>query len=162
MFRLLKKEKGSDVVAVVDGVIKSIEYVDDQVFSKGLIGQGIAIEPSTTVVKAPCDGVLHVVFPTGHAFGITDAFGIEYLIHIGIDTVNLNGEGFRLKVAQGQHVKKGDSLVEVDFAFIKEKGLSSDTLVLVTTSQDEYALERKVKEGQSVTTQDVLFHCEKK
>ena len=59
-------------------------------------------------------------------------------------------------------MKKGDSLVEVDFAFIKEKELSSDTLVLVTTSQNEYALERKVKEGQSVTTQDVLFHCEKK
>ena len=69
MFRLFKKEKGSDVVTVVDGVVKSMEYVDDQVFSKVLIGEGIAIEPSSTVVKAPCDGVLHVVFPTGHAFG---------------------------------------------------------------------------------------------
>lgn len=161
MFSFLKKAKGTDVHAVVNGIVKPLAQVEDQVFSKGLIGQGVAIMPTDSIVKAPCDGTLSVVFPTGHAFGITDENGLEYLIHIGVDTVNLNGEGFTLKVEQGQQVKAGDPLVKVDFDFIRSKQLPVDTMVLVTTPKDTCEFILKVSDQQSVNDQDVIFHCEK-
>lgn len=162
MFSFLKKEKGTKVHAVVKGKIKPLEEVEDQVFSKGLIGQGIAIMPEDSIIKAPCDGTLSVVFPTGHAFGITDADGLEYLLHIGIDTVNLNGEGFTLMVEQGQAVKAGEPLVKVDFSLIKEKNIPTDTMILLTTPKDSCSFTVMVENNQSVSEQDVIFKCEKR
>lgn len=162
MFSFRKKKSGTDICAVVQGTIKSLDQVEDQVFSKGLVGQGIAIIPQDAIIKAPCDGTLSVVFPTGHAFGISDASGLEYLIHIGVDTVNLKGEGFTLMVEQGQQVHKGDPLVQVDFSFIKESGLPVDTMVLVTTPKDTITFTSQVRDGQVVSCDDILFHCEKR
>lgn len=161
MFHFLKKKKGTDICAVVKGTVKDLEQVEDQVFSKGLIGRGIAIIPEDCLIKAPCDGTLSVVFPTGHAFGIQDADGLEYLIHIGVDTVNLNGKGFTLQVKQGQKVHQGDVLVKVDFDLIKEHHLATDTMVLVTTPKESCSFTCNVRDGQSVTSETALFHCEK-
>lgn len=162
MFQFFKKKKSIEVNAVVKGKVKNLSEVEDPVFSKGLAGRGIAIVPEGEVFKAPCDGVLTAVFPTGHAFGITDEFGIEYLIHIGIDTVNLGGEGFQCLVKQGQKVKKGDVLVKVDLSILKEKGLHTDTMVLVSTPEEQCDLRLMKNQGDIVDTTDVIFCCEKK
>jgi len=162
MFSFRKKAKGTDICAVVKGTIKPLDQVEDPAFSKGMIGQGIAVIPEDSIIKAPCDCTLNVVFPSGHAFGFCDADGLEYLIHIGIDTVKLNGKGFHLLVEQDQRVKKGDPLVEVDFHYIKEQKLSTDTMVLVTTPKESLTFTLCASAGAFVSEQDVLFHCEKR
>lgn len=164
MFNFLKskKSKGTDICAVVKGKVKFLEKVDDPVFSKGAVGQGIAIEPQESVITAPCDGTLTVVFPTGHAFGLVDEKGMEYLIHIGVDTVNLKGKGFQLLVEQDQKVKKGDELVKVDFDFIKKNNLHTDTMVLVTTPKENIKFDVVCHEGDIVDSGDTLFKCETK
>ena len=164
MFNLFKskKSKESEICAVVKGKIKPLEKVDDPLFSKGSVGQGISIEPQDSTIIAPCDGTLTVVFPTGHAFGLTDDKGMEYIIHIGVDTVSLKGQGFQLLVEQDQKVKKGDPLVKVDFDFIKANNLYTDTMVLVTTPKESVQFDITCHEGDLVSAGDVLFKCEKK
>lgn len=156
-----KKKKGNDLIAVAPGTIKALQDVEDQVFSQGLIGQGCAIIPQGDTIYAPIAGTLTVVFPTGHAFGITGEDGLEYLLHIGIDTVNLKGEGFTLLVEQGQKIHQGDPLVKVDFALIKEKGYPIDTLILITSPKEQYEWKMIAQYNHQVQKDDVIFHCEK-
>ena len=117
-----------DVVALAD--------VNDPVFSSGAMGQGIAVKPSQDVVYAPADAEVTIVFPTGHAYGLRTANGAEILIHVGIDTVSMNGEGFNQKVAQGDKVKAGDVLGTFDSAKIAAAGLDNTTMVIVTNTAD--------------------------
>ena len=117
-----------DVVALAD--------VNDPVFSSGAMGQGIAVKPSQDVVYAPADAEVTIVFPTGHAYGLKTANGAEILIHVGIDTVSMNGEGFNHKVAQGDKVKAGDVLGTFDSAKIAAAGLDNTTMVIVTNTAD--------------------------
>lgn len=117
-----------DVVALAD--------VNDPVFSSGAMGQGIAVKPSQDVVYAPADAEVTIVFPTGHAYGLKTANGAEILIHVGIDTVSMNGEGFNHKVSQGDKVKAGDVLGTFDSAKIAAAGLDNTTMVIVTNTAD--------------------------
>lgn len=162
MFQFLKKKKEVEVGAVVKGTVKNLNEVKDPVFANGLAGRGIAIVPKEGTFKAPCDGVLSAVFPTGHAFGITDEKGIEYLIHIGIDTVSLNGEGFQCMVSQGQTVKKGDILAQVDLKVLESKNVSSDTMVLVSTPEEQCNITYTKKKDDEVCAGDTIFCCETK
>ena len=100
------------------------------------MGQGIAVKPSEDVVYAPADAEVTIVFPTGHAYGLRTANGAEILIHVGIDTVSMNGEGFNHKVAQGDKVKAGDVLGTFDSAKIAAAGLDNTTMVIVTNTAD--------------------------
>ena len=117
-----------DVVALAD--------VNDPVFSSGAMGQGIAVKPNEDVVYAPADAEVTIVFPTGHAYGLKTSNGAEILIHVGIDTVSMNGEGFNHKVAQGDKVKAGDVLGTFDSAKIAAAGLDNTTMVIVTNTAD--------------------------
>ena len=117
-----------DVVALAD--------VNDPVFSSGAMGQGIAVKPSQGVVYAPADAEVSIAFPTGHAFGLKTTDGAEVLIHVGIDTVTMNGEGFEAKVAQGDKVKAGDVLGTFDSNKIAAAGLDDTTMVIVTNTAD--------------------------
>lgn len=162
MFLWVKKKKMNDVTAVVKGTVKPLEQVDDPVFSKGLIGRGCAILPEDGHVYAPVTGTLSVVFPTGHAFGIKAADGSEYLIHIGIDTVNLQGEGFQVQVQQGDQITQGSQLVEVDLELIKAKGYQSDTIVLLTTPENQCTFQMKAAAKDHVQKESILFTCEMK
>ena len=117
-----------DVVALAD--------VNDPVFSSGAMGQGIAVKPNEDVVYAPADAEVTIVFPTGHAYGLKTSNGAEILIHVGIDTVSMNGEGFNQKVAQGDKVKVGDVLGTFDSAKIVAAGLDNTTMVIVTNTAD--------------------------
>ena len=118
------------------GNVVALSNVNDPVFSSGAMGQGIAVKPSQDVVYAPADAEVTIVFPTGHAYGLRTANGAEILIHVGIDTVSMNGEGFNHKVAQGDKVKAGDVLGTFDSAKIAAAGLDNTTMVIVTNTAD--------------------------
>ena len=118
------------------GDVVALSNVNDPVFSSGAMGQGIAVKPSQDVVYAPADAEVTIVFPTGHAYGLRTANGAEILIHVGIDTVSMNGEGFNHKVAQGDKVKAGDLLGTFDSAKIATAGLDNTTMVIVTNTAD--------------------------
>ena len=118
------------------GDVVALSNVNDPVFSSGAMGQGIAVKPSQDLVYAPADAEVTIVFPTGHAYGLRTANGAEILIHVGIDTVSMNGEGFNHKVAQGDKVKAGDVLGTFDSAKIAAAGLDNTTMVIVTNTAD--------------------------
>lgn len=119
------------------GQIVKLENVEDASFSKGLLGKGVAILPSEGKLVAPCDGFVTTLFPTGHAIGITSDEGYQILIHVGTDTVQLNGQHFTKKIEQGARVKKGDVLVEFDIDAITQKGYRIITPIIITNT-DEY------------------------
>lgn len=118
------------------GEIIPLEQVEDKVFSSGTLGKGVAIRPTEGLVTAPFDGTISAVYPSKHAVGITSDTGVDLLVHIGIDTVQLAGAGFITKVKQGQHVTVGQPLVEFDIAAIQRAGYSTTTPVLITNSAD--------------------------
>ena len=124
------------IISPIVGQAVALENVNDPVFSSGAMGQGIAVKPSQDVVYAPADAEVTIVFPTGHAYGLRTANGAEILIHVGIDTVSMNGEGFNHKVAQGDKVKAGDVLGTFDSAKIAAAGLDNTTMVIVTNTAD--------------------------
>ena len=142
--RLTEEAVTGNLVSLSEGVIQTpivgdvvaLSNVNDPVFSSGAMGQGIAVKPSQDVVYAPADAEVTIVFPTGHAYGLRTANGAEILIHVGIDTVSMNGEGFNHKVAQGDKVKAGDVLGTFDSAKIAAAGLDNTTMVIVTNTAD--------------------------
>ena len=131
------------------GDVVALENVDDPVFSSGAMGQGIAVKPSQGVVYAPADAEVSIAFATGHAYGLKTANGAEILIHVGIDTVTMNGEGFEQKVAQGDKVKAGDVLGTFDSNKIAAAGLDDTTMIIVTNTAD-YASVTPVASGSVV------------
>ena len=131
------------------GDVVALENVDDPVFSSGAMGQGIAVKPSQGVVYAPADAEVSIAFATGHAYGLKTAKGAEILIHVGIDTVTMNGEGFEQKVSQGDKVKAGDVLGTFDSNKIAAAGLDDTTMVIVTNTAD-YASVTPVASGSVV------------
>ena len=155
--RLTEEAVTGNLVSLSEGVIQTpivgdvvaLSNVNDPVFSSGAMGQGIAVKPSQDVVYAPADAEVTIVFPTGHAYGLRTANGAEILIHVGIDTVSMNGEGFNHKVAQGDKVKAGDVLGTFDSAKIAAAGLDDTTMVIVTNTAD-YASVTPVASGSVV------------
>lgn len=155
--RLTEEAVTGTVVSPSEGVIQTpivgdvvaLSNVNDPVFSSGAMGQGIAVKPSQDVVYAPADAEVTIVFPTGHAYGLRTANGAEILIHVGIDTVSMNGEGFNHKVAQGDKVKAGDVLGTFDSSKIAAAGLDDTTMVIVTNTAD-YASVTPVASGSVV------------
>ena len=129
---------GEVLLAPLDGEVKPLSEVADQVFSSEAMGKGIAIVPTEGKVYAPADGEVTAFFNTGHAVGITTEKGAQIIIHVGMDTVQLEGQGFSPKVKQGDKVKKGDLLLEFDIDYIKGQGYSVETPVVITNS-DKYA-----------------------
>ena len=134
------------IVSPIVGQVVDLKDVNDPVFSSGAMGQGIAVKPSEGVVYAPADAEVTIAFATGHAYGLKTANGAEILIHVGIDTVSMNGDGFDQKVAQGDKVKAGDVLGTFDAAKIAAAGLDDTTMVIVTNTAD-YASVTPVAEG---------------
>ncbi|CQR47477.1 PTS system glucose-specific EIICBA component [Paraliobacillus sp. PM-2] len=132
-----------DVTSPMDGEILSISDVPDQVFSQKMMGDGFAVNPSSGKVVAPVTGKVLNIFPTKHAIGIQAENGLELLIHIGIDTVQLKGEGFTQKVEEGQEIKQGDLLMEVDLDYIANNAQSTVTPVIFTNLQEGQSIEVK-------------------
>lgn len=134
--------KGSllKVQSPLQGEVKELSTAVDPVFAQGVMGQGVLIQPTEGVLTAPVNGVISVLFPTKHAVGIVSEDGVEMLMHIGMDTVNLEGKGFAAHVNQGDKVKVGDKLISFDMDVIKEAGYVTETPVIVT-NQDAYQID---------------------
>ncbi|WP_300370927.1 PTS transporter subunit IIABC [Brachyspira sp.] len=124
------------VYAPINGKIVKLSNVQDEAFSSGAMGKGVAIEPTEGKVYAPFDGVIETAFPTKHAIGLTSDNGVELLIHVGMDTVKLNGEHFTSHIEEGQKIKKGDLLLEFSIEGIKNAGYPVITPIIVTNSDD--------------------------
>lgn len=163
MFKWGKRSKTTIVAACTEGTLIPLKDVKDQVFSSGAIGRGVAIKPTSSKVAAPVGGIVKMIFPTNHAIAIETKEGLEILIHIGIDTVKLKGEGFKRIAYEGQEVKVGDVLVEVDFDVIKEKGYSTDILIILTTESTKADFEEVENYGSQVAAKEsVIFTCNMK
>ena len=155
MFKFLKnkkKENNADIlkfVAPVKGKTFPLSDVPDPVFAKKMIGNGLAIMPEDDIIVAPVDGELTLVLDTRHAFAMTLDNGIELLIHIGLETVTLNGEGFEQLVEAGTTVKAGTPIIKIDRDFILSKGISLITPLLITNM--DIVKELKVNVDNNVT-----------
>ena len=140
------------------GVVKHLENVNDVAFAQKLIGDGIAVVPKEGNIVSPIDGEEAMVFPTGHAIGLKTDEGVEILIHVGIDTVELDGKGFKAFVKQGDKVKVGDKLLKVNLEEVINEGYEVDTMVLVT----DIANYKKVVQvpEEKVSESDLIFNLE--
>ena len=131
---LNKKAMEYDLYCPIDGTVIPIDGAEDEVFSKRILGDGFAVIPTGNLVCAPADGRIDTVFDTKHAVSMTADFGAEILIHCGIDTVKLGGEGFEALTVSGDRVKKGDPILRINSSLIKEKGYYLTTPVVVLNS----------------------------
>ena len=146
-------EATSEFVAPVTGNVIPVNQVKDEAFASEAMGKGVGIEPENGKVYAPFDGNVDAVFPTGHLVGLSDGNGAEVLIHIGVDTVKLEGKGFTTYVAQGDKVKKGDLLVEFDVELLKKEGYDTTVMFITTdTSKDVQVLS-----GRKEAVKDIAF-----
>ncbi|HEM4402595.1 PTS system trehalose-specific EIIBC component [Streptococcus suis] len=150
-------ETGSaiELISPLTGQAKELSQATDPVFASGVMGQGVLIDPIEGILVAPVDGEVSVLFPTNHAVGITATNGVELLMHIGMDTVGLEGKGFTAHVKQGDKVKAGDKLISFDIDVIKAAGLIAETPVIVTNQTDFNtevlgSLPRSVERGQAI------------
>ena len=141
------------LAAPVKGTLVALSDVPDEVFASGTMGQGIAIEPEEDVVKSPVAGTVSLVYPTGHAIGITSDKGAEILIHIGIDTVNLKGKHFKALIEHGKNVTVGTPLVEFDYQAIQAAGYAP-TVTMIVTNSDQYQVETR---SDGATDDDALM-----
>lgn len=132
-----KKESAVQLTAPLNGKVVDITEVPDPVFSQKMMGDGVAIEPTDGNVVAPFDGEVVSIFPTKHAIGLKTKSGLEVLIHIGLETVNLNGEGFESFVNAGDKVKRGDKLIRFDLDYIREHAKSIITPIILTNGDDK-------------------------
>lgn len=143
---------GETVISPIEGTIVDLSKVPDQVFSQKMVGDGFAIVPASGEIVSPVDGVITTIFPTKHAIGITSKSNLEILIHIGVDTVSLNGEGFEAFVETGDEVKAGTKLLQVNFDEIKDKVPSIISPVVFTNLQENQYVafneNKKVKLGE--------------
>lgn len=135
-FKKDQDEKPNELTSVIDGEVIELSTVNDEVFSSGMMGVGVGIIPSGNKVVSPCPGLINFVFPAKHAIGITLDNGAEVILHVGINTVNLNGSGFESFVKEGTKVKRGDLLLKVDIDLIKNAGYETTTMVIITNKDD--------------------------
>lgn len=145
---LIKKDT---LLSPVSGQVKPLSTVNDPTFSSGAMGEGFSVDPSEDAIYAPADAEVTMLFPTKHAIGLRTDSGAEILIHIGIDTVKLNGEGFAALVKTGDHVKRGEKLIEFDRKKIRDQGFDS-TVVVVVTNTDSYLDILNQHENEDVET----------
>jgi len=147
-----KKDVNAEVFAPMKGKVISLSEVNDGVFSEEMLGKGVAIEPTEGKVFAPFNGEVQMVYDTKHALGLISDNGVELLVHVGIDTVQLNGKFYDVKVENGQKIKKGDLLVNVDLDGISKAGYRTVTPVIVTNSDDFSNIESIVSNSADINT----------
>ena len=148
IFDTLKKNIGFSVQegivlkAPITGKIVPIEKVPDPVFADKVVGDGLAIQPMESLMVAPCDGIIGKIFETNHAFSMETIEGVELFIHFGLDTVDLKGEGFKRIAKEGQKIKTGDPVIEVDIPYLKANVRSLIAPVVISNMDDVSRLEK--------------------
>jgi PTS system glucose-specific IIA component len=152
MFGFLKR-KVREVKAPVDGRIVALESVNDEVFSKKLVGDGVAIIPVSNIFTAPIDGIITKIFSTNHAYSIRSSKDLEVMVHIGLDTVDLNGAGFERLAKEGDTVVCGDAIIRVDLDALREHAKDIVTPIIISDESDVKSIEKKlniVKSGDII------------
>ena len=137
----------------MDGQVVALESVDDEVFSQKLVGDGVAVIPMSNRFKAPIDGVVSKIFSTNHAYSIKSPKDLEVMVHIGLETVALEGKGFTRIVNEGDEVKAGDVIIEADLAYIREHAKDIITPVIIMEESDVKEIDKKltiVKAGDMI------------
>ena len=158
-FKRLFGKSVDSFYAPMAGKAVPITVVPDPTFAEGMLGNGIAIEPADGKVYAPCDATVDMMFTTGHAVSLVADFGAEILIHVGLETVSLEGKPFTVHVANGDKVKKGQLLIEVDLEAVKAAGLPTITPVVICNTDDFPTFNTFV--GKAVTNEDVVMELAK-
>ena len=152
MFGFLKR-KVREVKSPADGQIVALESVDDEVFSQKLVGDGVAVIPMSNMFKAPIDGVVSKIFSTNHAYSIKSPKDLEVMVHIGLETVALDGKGFTRIANEGDEVKAGDVIIKADLAYILEHAKDIITPVIIMEESDVKKIDKKlniVKAGDMI------------
>ncbi|MBP2242155.1 PTS system glucose-specific IIA component [Cytobacillus eiseniae] len=147
MLRKFFKKEALQIISPLKGDVRSLEEVPDPVFSERLMGEGVAIMPDGGNVCSPIDGTVILVAETKHAIGLRSKDGTEVLIHIGLETVSLQGRGFRMLVENGDPVSVGQELIEVDWEFIRDKAKSLITPIIITNSKEKKVQVKQVIEN---------------
>lgn len=156
MFGIFKKsKKGLEIKAPVKGNIIKLEQVEDPVFAQKVVGDGVAIDPKENKVLSPVDGEVIQVFPTKHAIGLRAENNVEILIHVGLDTVSLKGEGFEVHVNANDKVRVGDPLITFDMDVLREKAKSLVIPIVITNHKDMKSIEPK--EGEVNSVEDTIM-----
>lgn len=153
MFGFLKR-KVREIKSPVDGQVVAIESVDDEVFSKKLVGDGVAVIPMSNIFTAPIDGTVTKIFSTNHAYSIKSTKDLEVMVHIGLDTVSLEGKGFERIANEGDIVKAGDPIIRVDLAYIREHAKDIITPVIISDDSDVKNIEKRLN---IVKSQDMIM-----
>jgi len=152
MFGFLKR-KIRDIHAPVDGQVVALSSVNDEVFSQKLVGDGVAIVPMSNTFFAPIDGIVSKIFITNHAYSIKSDKDIEVMVHIGLDTVNLEGKGFERLVEEGDRVNVGEGIIKVDLEYLKSQEKDIITPVIILEGSDVKTIEKiynSVKAGDKI------------
>lgn len=159
MFSIFKKRKKEEVItSCVSGRIVPIEKVSDNVFSQKILGEGVGIYPTEDIIVSPCDGeIVSVMEETKHALGIKTSNNMEILIHVGIDTVSMNGQDFELFVKVGDRVHKGDKLISFNRKTIKDNNLD-DVVIMVVTNSDQFENLNFKTDMNEVSKEDIILN----
>ncbi len=158
LFDKLMKGSRIEICSPVNGEIVPMDSVPDPMFAQEMIGKGVAVMPSDGRFVAPCDGEIAALFDTGHAYCINSTDGAELMVHIGIDTVNLKGQFYKICAKQGETVKKGDLIVEVDIEGVKSAGYDVITPVIISNHAKFSNIEKK---SGAVSAGDVIIEMKK-
>ena len=153
MFGFLKR-KVREIKSPVDGEVVALESVDDEVFSQKMAGDGVAVIPMSNMFTAPIDGVVTKIFSTNHAYSIKSEKDLEVMVHIGLDTVALNGEGFERLASEGDAVKAGDAIIRVDLEYIRAHAKDIITPIVISDESDVKEISKKL---DIVKSQDVVM-----
>jgi len=153
MFGFLKR-KIREIKSPVDGEVVALESVDDEVFAGKMAGDGVAVIPMSNIFTAPIDGVITKIFSTNHAFSIKSEKDLEVMVHIGLDTVALEGKGFERLANEGDEVKAGDKIICVDLAYIKEHAKDIVTPIIISDESDVKSIEKRLT---IVKSQDIIM-----
>jgi sugar PTS system EIIA component len=148
-----------EIYSPLDGEAIPLEEVPDPVFAQKMMGDGLAIIPKNGKVVSPINGKVVQIFPTKHAVGLVSEEGLEILIHIGLETVELNGEGFEVEVNVGETVKVGDLLLNVDLDYLEQKHKEIVTPIVITNMFDKVGDLEYVEKNNAVTRGDVIMKC---
>ena len=159
MFSIFKKKKKEEVItSCVSGKVVPIEKVNDNVFSQKILGEGVGIYPTEDIIVSPCDGeIVSVMEETKHALGIKTSNNMEILIHVGIDTVSMNGQDFELFVKVGDKVQKGDKLISFNRKTIKDNNLD-DVVIMVVTNSDQFENLNFKTDMNEVSKEDIILN----
>ena len=160
MFGFMKKSKEISLYAPVNGKMINIEDVSDKVFSSKMMGDGVAFQFNDSYVLAPCDCTVTLIPDTLHAVGLKTTQGLEILVHIGLDTVQLNGQGFKKLVNQGQSIKQGTPMIEINHEFMKANHIDLTT-PMVILNKDDFDI-MKITPKHVTANQDIVIECKKK